>query len=42
MEKKDLKFYDAPVVELVEVELEGHLLDASMPEVDNESEDEEL
>ena len=30
MEKKDLKMYVSPAVEAVEVELEGHLLDASI------------
>ena len=30
MEKKELKFYEAPAVESIELELEGHLLDASI------------
>ena len=30
MEKKILKFYVSPATEAVEVELEGHLLDASI------------
>jgi len=29
MDKKDLKFYEAPVLETVELELEGQLLDNS-------------
>ena len=29
MNKKDLKFYETPTVEVVDVELEGALLDAS-------------
>lgn len=29
MDKKNLKFYESPVLEIVEVELEGSLLDAS-------------
>ena len=29
MDKKDLKFYEAPAVEAVELELEGQLLDGS-------------
>ena len=40
MEKKDLKFYEAPAVEAVELELEGHLLDASGGENVNEDEEE--
>ncbi len=30
MDKKDLKWYEAPAMESIELELEGHLLDASM------------
>ena len=29
---KELKFYEAPVMESIELELEGCLLDASLPE----------
>ena len=32
MDKKVLKFYEAPVVETFELELEGHLLDNSIPD----------
>lgn len=28
---KELKFYEAPVMESIELELEGHLLDGSLP-----------
>ena len=40
MEKKDLKMYVSPAIEAVEVELEGHLLDASIvqPEFARETE----
>ena len=48
MDKKNLKFYEAPAVESIELELEGHLLDASMEkpiwgarEVDDLDDDEE-
>ncbi len=48
MDKKNLKFYEAPAMESIELELEGHLLDASMEapiwgarEVNGMEEDEE-
>lgn len=48
MDKKNLKFYEAPSMESIELELEGHLLDASMEapiwgarEVNGMEEDEE-
>ena len=38
MDKKNLKFYETPAVEAVEVELEGHLLEgsATLPEYNEE------
>jgi hypothetical protein len=34
MDKKELKFYEAPTVETIELELEGHLLDASFKDIE--------
>lgn len=48
MDKKDLKFYVTPALEIIKLELEGQLLDASMekpiwgaPEADDIDEEEE-
>ena len=42
MDKKELKFYETPAYEVVEYELEGNLLTASMPETPSEDDDEQL
>ena len=43
MDKKELKFYEAPAVETVELEVEGHLLigskDATLPSGEEEQYD---
>lgn len=39
MDKKNLKFYVSPAVETVDVELEGQLLNASLPEYEEETMD---
>lgn len=48
MDKKELKLYVTPAQEIIKMELEGHLLDASMekpiwgaPEADDIDEEEE-
>ena len=40
MDKKDLKWYETPALELVETELEGQILTASGGEDVNEDEEE--
>jgi len=44
MDKKELKWYVAPAVEIIETELEGQLLAGSgmTPHVGDESEDQDL
>ena len=42
MDKKELKFYDAPACEVVELNLQSNVLVASMPETPNEDDDEQL
>ena len=37
MDKKELKFYDAPACEVVELQLQGHLLESSIEGVDEET-----
>ena len=41
MEKKDLKFYEAPAVELVDMEIEGFLCASNVDDIDP-SNDEEI
>ena len=41
MEKKELKFYEAPVVELEEMEIEGFLCASNVDDIDP-SNDEEI
>ena len=35
MDKKELKFYDAPACEIVELKLRGHLLESSIEGVED-------
>ena len=42
MDKKELKFYEAPACEVVELEMKADILVASMPETPGEDEDEQL
>ena len=40
MEKKELKFYEAPAVELVDMEVEGFLCASNVDNIDPEGDEE--